>query len=184
MNRVVNTYVRALYGAAVEQNVDAKGFADLESNLMRLSGAVIQSDDLRGILRSPTVTSEEKLGILKKIIVENSSSKLLEIFLGLLTQKGRLALVESLGDAFSKVRLEAQGAVLGLAESAEPLKDSDIQELSESFEKNLGKKVHFKTKIDPNLLAGVKVTVNGVTYDGTVRAQLNQLRDQMSLSKI
>ena len=183
MSRVVDTYARALYEAAVEQDVNTQGMQDLEDNLIRLSSAVQQSTDLKGVLRSPSITSDEKNAVLSKLIVENSSSKLAIQFLALLNQKGRLEAIGFLGDAFMGIRREAEGGVLGLAESAEPLKQTDLDELSASFEKKLGKKIHFKTKIDPNLLAGVKVTVNGVTYDGTVRVQLNQLRDQMTLSK-
>ena len=31
------------------------------------------------------------------------------------------------------------------------------------------------------ILAGMKVTVNGVTYDGTLRSQLQKLRDQVAM---
>jgi F-type H+-transporting ATPase subunit delta len=180
MSRVVSTYVKALFLAAQEAKIDQNGMIELESNLSRLSGAVNVSKELRSILKNPSVTSEEKIAVLKKIAVDGSTSKILELFLGMLSHKGRLNIISFLGEAFMEVRLESQGATLGLAESAEPLKEAELQELSSSFEKKLGKRVFFKTKIDPTLLAGVKVTVGGVTYDGTVRAQLNQIRDQMS----
>lgn len=183
MNRVVNTYVRALYLSAMEANLDSQVILDIGTNLTRVSDAVGSSKELRSVMKNPSIPTSDKLAILRKLVVENGSVKLLEQFFLVLSGKGRLELLSSLGEAFNEVRLESQGSVLGLAESAEALKDSDLQELSSSFEKKLGKKVFFKTKIDPQLLAGVKVTVNGVTYDGTVRAQLNQLRDEMSQSK-
>ena len=182
MNRVVSTYVQALYGAAIDASLSPENLMALETNLTRISTAVQISPELRSILKNPSVTNEEKLAVLKKLLTEDGSVPIVLNFLGLLSHKSRFEILGAIGDAFTEVRLESQGGLLGIAESAEPLQDSELRELSASFEKKLGKKVFFKTKIDPNLLAGVKVTVNGVTYDGTVRSQLNQLRDRLALS--
>ena len=62
----------------------------------------------------------------------------------------------------------------------DPLKDSDVQGLAQAYEKKLGKRVEFQVSVDPGLLAGLKVTVNGVTYDGTLRSQLDRLKENLS----
>jgi F0F1-type ATP synthase delta subunit len=48
----------------------------------------------------------------------------------------------------------------------------------------LGRKVAFRVSTDPSLLAGVRVTVSGVTYDGTLKAQLEQLKDKISMASV
>jgi F-type H+-transporting ATPase subunit delta len=87
-------------------------------------------------------------------------------------------------DTFSEVRLNAEGGVTGKLVSAEPMTDADVQSLSAAFTRKLGRKVAFRVSTDPGLLAGVRVTVNGVTYDGTLKAQLEQLRDKISTPSV
>jgi F0F1-type ATP synthase delta subunit len=60
------------------------------------------------------------------------------------------------------------------------LAEADIDTLTKAFSQKLGKKVAFRVAIDPSLLAGMKVTVNGVTYDGTLRSQIHKLRDHLA----
>ena len=87
-------------------------------------------------------------------------------------------LAGELANGFSRVRIESSGGELGVLESSDPLSDADVQQLAEAFTRRLGRKVVFEKKTRPGLLAGVKVTVGGTTYDGTLRAQLNRLRDK------
>lgn len=183
MNRVLKTYAQALYKAAIEQNLNQQTMNEFEENLNRLSHSVQTSSDLKAVLKSPQVTSDEKISILKKLTLDNSSSNFINLFLNLLKQKGRFEILDQIGESFTEVKLTSQGVVMGLVESAEPLKEIELKELADSFEKKSGKKIFFKSKLDSNLLAGVKVTVSGITYDGTVRAQINQLREKLSLSK-
>jgi F-type H+-transporting ATPase subunit delta len=82
-------------------------------------------------------------------------------------------------ESYNSVRLLAEGGVPGRLVAAEPVSDQDVQGLAQAFSKKLGKKVAFQVSTDPSLLAGMKVTVNGVTYDGTLRSQLQRLRDRL-----
>jgi F-type H+-transporting ATPase subunit delta len=78
------------------------------------------------------------------------------------------------------VRLASEGGILGQVISAEPMDQKDVESLAQSFSKKLGKRVTFKVSVDAALLAGMKVIVSGVTYDGTLQSQLQKLRDQVA----
>src|SRR5690606_25484866 len=104
-------------------------------------------------------------------------------FLNLVATKGRGAFLADIADAFTAVRLESEGATLGMVVSADALQQKDLEELATAFTRKLGKNVVFKSAVDPNLLAGLKVTVNGTTYAGSLRAQLQQLKDRLVYGK-
>jgi F0F1-type ATP synthase delta subunit len=57
------------------------------------------------------------------------------------------------------------------------MNEADVKNLAKAFSEKLGKRVAFQSSTEPALLAGLKVTVNGVTYDGTLRSQIQKLRD-------
>jgi F-type H+-transporting ATPase subunit delta len=131
-------------------------------------------------LFGPVTTAKEKMAVSEAISQKMGLSDLARRFLSLLARKERLALIREIHDSLREVRLLAEGGVSGTVVSAEPLSVSDVEQLASAFGKKLGKRVAFRAESDPTLLAGVKVTVNGVTYDGTLRSQLQRLRDQVA----
>jgi F-type H+-transporting ATPase subunit delta len=122
----------------------------------------------------------QKIAIVQKLGQAMSISGVLPNFLELLAKKDRLAILPEVRDAFHTVRLASEGGIQGEVISAEPMDQKDVESLAQSFSKKLGKRVAFKVSVDAALLAGMKVVVNGVTYDGTLQSQLQKLRDQVA----
>lgn len=174
---VANSYARALYEAAKESKISGDQLIQIENQLDQIVNVLNQSHEARVALLAPLTTASEKKNLI------NEFSKLLKLspvvtqFLALLARKGRLNLLSEMREAFGAVRLTMEGGVPGTLVSAEPMNESDVNSLATAFGKKLGKKVTFRVSADSSLLAGMKVTVNGVTYDGTLRSQLLKLRD-------
>lgn len=175
---VANAYAKALYEAALVEEGDSQRILDqLETQMEGLVGILNSFREMRVALYGPIATAKEKVGVISELAQRMSWNPLLKKFLILLANKGRLPLVEKIRTAFSSVRLVSQGGVLGTLEAAEPISEGDVEGLAQAFSKKLGKRVAFRVSTDPFLLAGMKVTVNGTTYDGTLRSQLQKLRD-------
>jgi F-type H+-transporting ATPase subunit delta len=178
---VARTYAKVLYETACENKNTpevAKTCDELERALSQLAGLIKTNHDLRVVLESPIATGKEKSAVLAALGEKLGQPDLLNRFLSLLAAKGRLSSFGEIAALFRVVRLEAEGGIPGQLVSAEAMSESDIESLAQAFSKKLGKRVSFDTATDADLLAGVKVTVGGVTYDGTLRTQLEKLRDQ------
>lgn len=172
------SYAKALYQAAKEGNGSAEALDQLE-NQMDAFAQALQNQEVRNGLLGPVVSAKDKTAIIEHVAQKTGFAKIFTNFLILLANKGRLPIFLAVRDAFNTVRLESEGGVAGKLVSAEPVSDADVQGLAKAFGRKLGKKVTFRVATDPNLLAGMKVTVNGVTYDGTLRSQLAQLRERL-----
>ncbi len=175
---VAKAYARALFEAARDAGASSQGYDTLESEMAQFNGLLGASRDLRIALTGPVASGKEKVAIVEQLAGKAAVSALFSRFLALLARKSRIGILSEISACFSQVRVEAEGGVLGHVVSAEPLDPSDRDELARSFSKKLGKKIVFQTKVDPELLAGIKVTVGGVSYDGTLKSQLRQLRDR------
>ena len=72
---------------------------------------------------------------------------------------------------------------LGIAEAevttARGLSDAEKKELLSVLQRRTGKKIEAHFAEDQNLLGGAVVRVGSTVYDGSVRAQLNRLREQL-----
>jgi F-type H+-transporting ATPase subunit delta len=149
----------------------------LEKQLDLIQSVVANSREARVALLGPVATTKEKTAIIQGLSQQLKLSQLLTGFISLLAKKDRLSILTEVRDAFSSVRLEEEGGVAGTLVAAEPMEETDVSTLVKAFSHKLGKKVAFRVSTDPSLLAGMKVTVNGVTYDGSLRSQLQKLRD-------
>lgn len=175
---VARSYARALLDIAQEQKMPAQEIDRLEQELIDIT-QLFEQKDLRFALYGPAIPAKEKVAIVTELSRRAQSSRLLGQFLVLLARKERLSLLPEVRDAFGTVRLEAEGGIQGRLVSADPMNKSDVDAIASAFSKKLGKKVAFQTSTDSSLLAGMKVTVSGITYDGTLRSQLQRLRDQL-----
>lgn len=186
---VAKVYAKTLYetatGPKAGQAANAAGLVQIEEQLTAFAKLLDSSRDLHMSLCGPIATTKEKTGIVEAIAKKIGATELVTRFLVLLATKDRLAALTLIAAAFGDVRVQSEGGVVGQVVVADPIEAfgaADLESLSRAFTKKLGKKVHFTVSSDPTLLAGMKVTVSGTTYDGSLRAQLQRLHDQLVLS--
>jgi F-type H+-transporting ATPase subunit delta len=154
---------------------DASAQSAAQQGLERFAELLASRADLRAALGGPVTTVAEKKKLVEALASRLGLDSVLTRFLDLMIRKGRIGAVSEVAGAFHAVRVEAGGGVLGSVESAEPLSESDVADLAKSFERRLGKKVALTAKVNPDLLAGLRVNVLGTTYDGTLKSKLQRL---------
>jgi len=176
---IARSYARALFESILETKSTTP--AEAEQDLRVMSEAITGSREARVALLGPATGSKEKAAAVAKIAEKAGTSLAVNQFLQLMARKERLAILPEVAQAFITVRVEADGGVLGQIVSADPMGADDVETIAQAFGKKLGKKITFQTSTDGELLAGIKVMVNGITYDGTLRAQLQRLRDRVML---
>ena len=71
---------------------------------------------------------------------------------------------------------EAHGILEATAVSAVPLTAEQIRRLHEKLEKLTGKTIDLKTKVDPAVLGGIRLDIEGTELDGTVQNRQSALR--------
>lgn len=178
---VARSYARALF--EVSQTRDTS-LDQITAELHLVWGYMNSSKEARVAFLSPAIAAKDKVMAIQEVSRRAGFSPLVAYFLQLLGKKERLSFLPEIQKAFNQVRLEAEGAVEGQLVSADPMEAKDIEDLARAFSKKLGKKVVFRAMIDPTLLAGIKVTVNGVNYDGTLRSQLQRLREKLEVPSV
>ncbi len=177
---VASSYAKALLEVAVETSLSVEDVDTIEEEMSSFASTLSQSKEARVALLGAVTSQKEKIFLIDQICQQFKLTPLLAQFLGLLAKKGRLALLREIGGAFHTLRLASEGQIAGELVSAERMNETDVAILGKAFSEKLGKKVVFRLSTDPWLLAGLKVTVNGVTYDGTLRSQLQKLREQLT----
>jgi F-type H+-transporting ATPase subunit delta len=76
---------------------------------------------------------------------------------------------------FLSVRAEAEGVVRVRVITAQALSGDERDQLTNKLGHALGMKVKLEETVDPAVLAGARIEIEGRTLDGTLKARLDQL---------
>jgi len=177
---VAKTYAAAFIEAAVEQKAGPAELMAFEKDLDGFLAILESSKEVRVALFGPMVPIREKIAVVQELSKKSGYSEYFIKALSLLVRKGRLPMLRQIRNAFAEARLGREGIIAAEIISAEALSQEYTDQIAGLFQKKLGKRVAFAVQVEPKLLAGLKVIVNGVTYDGSLKSQLQRLRDRLT----
>ena len=66
-----------------------------------------------------------------------------------------------------------------LVESARELKAEDLERIRKALEKKTGRTISLRTKINPDLIAGIKVTVGSNVTDVTMKTKIEAMKEAL-----
>lgn len=174
---VTSRYARAFADVVFERKMDAQqSLAEVKSLVAVVEG----SPDLRKVFENPAIGSDQKRKLLDAIVSRAGYSQPVRNFMAVLIDHHR---VHQLGEIYRLLEHEVNER-LGLAEaevlSARDLSDREKQELELKVSTLTGKRVRATYKIDRGLLGGAVVRLGSTIYDGSVKGQLQKIKEALS----
>lgn len=169
-------YARAAFELAHE-----RGQADaVRVALDQAAATVAGSRELRLVLLNPAVSGDKKKALVAALwLPGDGAAGLAGRLLGLLAERHRMDLLAQVARVFGELwNAERQVLSADLA-SAVPLDEGQLTGLRAAVRRATGRDVEFKTAVDARLMGGLRLTMDGRVYDGSVRAQLAALRARL-----
>jgi len=177
MASVASTYARAFADVVISAHLDANRAI---GGLKRISGLLAESAELRRVWENPAVPAEQKRKLLDAIVHREGIEKHVRNLVAVLIDHRRITFLERITQQLEK-ELDAR---LGFAEaqvtSARELGDAEKRALETQIEKVTGKKVRAHFGLDAALLGGAVVRVGSTIYDGSVKGQLERIKEAIS----
>jgi len=168
-------YARALVEIGQESNSLDKYGQDL-SNLCQLVQA---SHDFREVLLNPVFTKEDKKRIAGEILKKIDTAPMVVNFVNVLIDRKRIDQLDGVEKAFREEVDDIKGIRRGEVTSAQPLDEDELARITKALSRMSGKQVLVSTKVDPFLIGGLVAKVGDMVIDGTIRTQLNQLKESL-----
>jgi F-type H+-transporting ATPase subunit delta len=178
MASVVGTYARAFADVVMKQS----NLLNPESILRELYGIetmLRDSDQLRRVMENPSIPGDRKRAVLDAIAGRLGTTKQVRNFVAVLTDNRRLPLFAEILKHLEQELNDRQGFADAQVSSARKLSDDEKQMLEAEIEKLLSKKVRARYEQDTTLLGGAVVQVGSTIYDGSVKGQLERIREQL-----
>jgi F-type H+-transporting ATPase subunit delta len=168
-------YARALLQIASEQNAIER----IGRELREFVGSYQQSRDLRAVFENPGVPQQSRAAILRDIAAQSGMHDQTRDLLLLLADRQRLVHVDEVSEAFDALAEARSGTVRAEVRSATELPTGYFTELQTALRAATGREVVVVHKVDPSLIAGVVAKVGDQVFDGSVKSQLAELRDEL-----
>ncbi len=170
MTERAGVYGGSLYDLAAEEQLTEP----ILEQLIVLKDVFRENPDYIRVLSEPSIKKEEK----NKLIDDafgSSCEKYLSNFIKLLCEKGLLGEFEGCVNAYTKRFNADHNIAEAVVTSAVALTDAQLKALGEKLEKTSGKKIRLITKLDPRVLAGIRVEIDGMQLDGTVAGRMSRM---------
>lgn len=170
----VSTYAEALFQAARERDeID-----ETLENLKEFVNALHESEELREFYYGPQIPETQKRQAIDGLTEGMGTS--IRNFLKVLLDNDRVELLEEVVPPFEERVREHQGKVEVELTTAVELSEEEIDRVKDRLGKILdGREVELETNIDENLVGGAVLRVGERRIDGSVRGQLQALRQKM-----
>ncbi|MDA1015806.1 MAG: ATP synthase F1 subunit delta [Planctomycetota bacterium] len=171
---VARVYAEAFLGAAVSVGVDAA----LEELSSLLDDVFALHPEFERLLMSSIASREEKLGIIDRAIVPNSS-EFFSNFLRVLAQHDRLELLPLILDQSQRRHEEQTGRRRVQVRTSRPLTEAQQQQVANSLAGSLPFQPILETSVDESLLGGLVIQIGDTVHDGSLKTRMKQLRDSL-----
>jgi F-type H+-transporting ATPase subunit delta len=114
------------------------------------------------------------------VIQSQQLSPLTIKFLSLLLERDRLMELAGIVSCYRRLLNEAKGRVEARVVSSSTLETAVVEQLRERLRGLAGKDVLLQQETDPSLLGGLLVELEGKVYDGSIRSQLEKMKQRIA----
>jgi F-type H+-transporting ATPase subunit delta len=176
MSVIALRYAHAFASVVASQKLDADAAQQqLEDFRQTFQG----SRELREVLADPVIPREQKLKVLDAIAGKIGMVSQVKNFIAVIMDHDRLGDLGEILDEYHAVADEGAGLSEAEIVSAHALNQEDRTTLETQVARLAGGKIRTTYREDPSLLGGAVVRIGSTVYDGSIRAQLERLKQRL-----
>jgi len=170
---IAQRYARAFFAIAAEEKL----YEEFSRELGRFSAVLREQKSLSEFLANPVFEQPDKKAVLEAVMQKVDLSPLTANFLRLLVDKRRIGLLSDIEASYRDLMDDALKKARVTVTTAFPLSGVLSVRLQTRLEELTGRTVELNALEDPALLGGIVVRVGDTLYDGSIRTQLNNIRN-------
>ncbi|MFB3883057.1 MAG: ATP synthase F1 subunit delta [Armatimonadota bacterium] len=172
--RIAARYAEALFGLAQQRDI----VDTLRSQLSELTSLVNAAPELRGLLERADLAAERRIAALAAAFGGKFSNELVATLVALVRhQRGHA--VAQVSEAFGEMADRAAELVVAEAATVVALTSEQHSRLVAAIQRMTGKQVRLEQRVDPGVLAGVRLTVGDRLIDGSADGRLTRMREEL-----
>ena len=172
-SNISRRYAKAFFEIAGEEQKYELYYKELR----QFSSLLETNQDLREFLSNPIFDQVDKKAVVTAILQKTDISPMTANFIKLLVDKRRINILPAIETCYRELMDATLKNVQVQVKTAYPLSQSLIEGLQTGLAKMTGKHVDMTVVDDPSLVGGIVVRVGDTIYDGSIKTQLNNIRN-------
>ena len=169
-------YAKAIFSLGKEQE-KVEAYAETLNGIADLfKDAKLGVEDA---LTNPLYPLEARQKVMAKVAEAAKADNVMTSFLNLLIEKKRVDVLPEIATAIQEMVDLEENISHGSVTSAIELDSGLLEKIQATLEKITGNKVILETQVDPSIIGGVVATVGDLVLDGSIRTQLNGLKESI-----
>ena len=168
-------YASALFGLAR----DERQIESVAGSLDALNQALADSREFSQLVASPLVDRDDAAKAFAAVGETLGVDAITANFLQVLARNGRKGQLQPVIRAFRRLAAEHRGETTAEVVTAHPLKDDQVARLKAQLKGRAGRDVAIETRVDPEILGGIKIKLGSQMIDASIRTKLNRLAQAM-----
>lgn len=149
----------------------------MSEELADFAAAVHDVPELRSALRNPQLEPRTKVAVVDEIV--GDSDPLLNNFLRLVAEKGRIGAIEEIAREFDRLMAREERRLNVELTTARELSDDEARDVLQQIEQASGRKIEATRRVDPSLIGGFVLQAGSMRVDASVRGRLQGLRQEL-----
>jgi len=166
--------------AIIELAREADLVSEIGEELNRIAALFARSHELVHLFTDPTVGLEMKEKVLEDLLGKGGIKDLTRRFVHVLLAKNRLLGIEEIAIAYRDFADQLENRVRARIVSAARLQDEEVDRIRKTLSGMSGKDVVLELEVDESLMGGVVTQLGGEVYDGSLKNQLQQIKENLS----
>ena len=172
---ISDRYASALYDLASEKKV----VDSVLENLQNIKKIIDSNKELSLLIKSPLITSDDKLEVLIKLTSLLGLNELSITFLKVISSNKRFASFTSIISQFISINANKRGSVLADVTSAEKFSEDQKVDINNQLKTILGDKLSLTFKVEKKIIGGLIVKVGSKMIDTSLANKINKLKIAM-----
>lgn len=174
MKEISKQYAEAIFELACEEACEDTVMTALES----VCAVFDQNPEYMDLVSSPAIPLAERCAILESTF-SGAFPEMVVSLVGLMCEKGRIGALADCVREYRRLLDVRRSVVEAHVISAVPLTEGEISALKQKLEKKSGGTVNLSCEVDPAIMGGIIVKMQGAIMDGSLRQRLREVKDVM-----
>lgn len=175
---VAERYARAIFEAAEE----AGQLSTVAEQVQGFAHAYASSKELAAALGDPSIEDSQRAALVDAVATRLGLVPVAKGAVAVIFRRRRLTQLPAIARQLVALSDEKSGVLRVSLQSAQPLSDSYVRELTREMEQATQRRVVLEQSVNNELIAGVLTKIGDHTIDGTLRGRLEEFGQRLLAS--